>query len=279
MAADSARGERLMADNTPTPPAGPAKRRLVRRDFLTGTAAGVTAGLLGTRAATAVVPTDRAARALFGAMDVTYAQAGEDIVIQTLLEWVYGLKVATYLDVGAYEPILSNNTYLLYRLGGRGVLVEPNPDLTAKLRRTRPRDTVLPVGIGISDDPSADFYVMADPQLHTFDKDQAERLQREGASRIVRTIKMPLVNINAVIADHFGGAAPDVLSIDIEGLDFAVLKTLDFAKYRPKVICAETIITNTFKHNPDTLALLTKHGYAVRGMTYANTVFADATRI
>src|SRR5687768_18067755 len=33
--------------------------------------------------------------------------------------------------------------------------------------------------------------------------------------------------------------SPNLLSIDIEGLDLPILKTLDFEKYGPDVICAE----------------------------------------
>src|SRR5205807_3794 len=81
--------------------------------------------------------------------------------------------------------------------------------------------------------------------------------------------------LNRVIAEHFGGAAPDYLSIDIEGLDYAVLKTLDYAKYRPKVICVETLITATLRHNPKTPELLADNGYELRGMTYPNMFFVD----
>jgi hypothetical protein len=86
---------------------------------------------------------------------------------------------------------------------------------------------------------------------------------------------MPLVNINRVIAEHFGGAAPDFLSIDIEGMDFAVMKTLDYTRFRPKLICIETVITATMKHNPETLALMAEKGYELRGMTHPNTLFVD----
>ena len=54
-----------------------------------------------------------------------------------------------------------------------------------------------------------------------------------------------------------------------------MLKTLDFARFRPKLLCVETVITATFKHNPETLALLAEKGYELRGMTHANTLFVD----
>jgi FkbM family methyltransferase len=241
--------------------------QLFRRDFLFGAAGGVLGGVGLTRAATAVASLELSGRILLDGAHASYAQQGEDLVVAGL-----------FRDIGAFHPTVCSNTYLFYRNGSRGVLVEPNVDMAARCRRVRPRDATLNVGIGVTDDPSADFYLMANEQRHTFDKEVAERLQREGLP-IVAVVKMPLVNINAVIEEHFGGAAPDFLSIDIEGLDYAVLKTLDFARFRPKVICAETMSAATRRHNPDTIALLAAHGYEVRGMTHPNTIFADANAV
>lgn len=205
---------------------------------------------------------------------VSYAQFGEDLVADSLLS---SIKVAkpSYLDVGACDPVRLSNTYLFYLTGARGVLVEPNVALTERLRSERPGDSVLVAGIGTSDQSEADYYVMSAPDLNTFDKAQAERLHRDTVHKIVRVVKMPLLSINRVIAEHFGGVAPDFLSIDIEGMDYAVLKTLDYKRFRPKVICAETIITATLKENGDTTRLMTEHGYELRGMTLANTMYVD----
>jgi FkbM family methyltransferase len=270
-----------MSTATPTPTPAPAaapqptteKRsffRLPRRDFFVGGLAGLIAG----KAAGWVQPLEWTQKELPNGTKFSFAQFGEDLVASGLLSAI-GVEKPTYMDVGAYEPIRSNNTYLFFRRGGRGVLVEPNVALTDKLKRKRPGDTVLAAGIGVDNNPAADYYVLSDDELNTFDKDQAERLTRETTTKLIKVVKMPLLNINAVIAEHFGGGAPDFLSIDIEGMDFAVLKSLDFTRFRPKVLCVETIITATFKHNADTLALLAEKGYELRGMTHANTLFVD----
>ena len=56
----------------------------------------------------------------------SYSQQGEDLIILDIFRHLR-LKRPSYLDIGAWEPVKSNNTYLFYRLGSRGVLVEPNP--------------------------------------------------------------------------------------------------------------------------------------------------------
>jgi FkbM family methyltransferase len=252
--------------------------QLFRRDFLVGAVGGVTAGFGLTRAATAVAHPDLTSKVLLDGATISYAQQGEDLVLHSLFR-NFGGTPPTYLDIGAYEPVRRNNTYFFYARGSKGVLVEPNVDMADKCRRVRPRDTVLTVGIGVTDDPAADFYLMTEPELHTLDKEQAERLQRDGFAAVVSVIKMPLVNVNAVIDDHFGGSAPDLLSIDVEGLELPILKTFDFARFRPKVVCADTLVTGTRRLRPETAAFMAAHGYEVRSMTYANTIFVDAKLI
>ena len=264
-----------------------------RRTFLLGGLIGGAAGLLGGAAGVATAkapgwswtpkpepevkpepPLDPVLKDQPEGTKLSYAQFGEDLVAAGLF-YSIGVSKPTYLDVGAYEPIRSNNTYLFYRRGARGVLVEPNVAMTEKLKRERPDDKLIIAGVGIDDAASADYYVMSCDELNTFDKTQAERLDRETDQKILRVIKMPLLKLDRVIAENFGGAAPDFLSIDIEGLDYAVLKTLDYARFRPKVICVETLVTATLKHNPDTSKLLVEKGYELRGMTYPNVFFMD----
>ena len=50
-----------------------------------------------------------------------------------------------YVDVGAFHPFLFSNTAALHRSGWRGVNVEPNPDMAARLRQARPQDITLEV--------------------------------------------------------------------------------------------------------------------------------------
>lgn len=261
-------------DTTTPKLAPPARPR--RRSFLFG-AAGLLGGAAGVAAAKApgwrwnppAGPPELPEGTKF-----SYAQFGEDLVAAGLFH-ALGIDKPTFLDIGAYKPIKSNNTYLFYERGARGVLVEPNVGLSDELRRARPGDTLLVAGVGVTDATEADYYVMSYDELSTFSKEQAERLTATSDQTIVEVVKMPLLSLNRVIADHFAGAAPDFLSIDIEGLDFAVLKTLDFDRFRPKVICAETVLTGTLAHNPDTPKLLAEKGYELRGMTHPNVLFVD----
>lgn len=247
--------------------------QLVRRDFLVGAVSGLSAGGAAWFAAPAKWHEDR----LPLGTHLSYAQNGEDLVVESLFR-VLGIDRPTYVDVGAYEPLVCNNTYFFYRKGGHGVLVEPNVDLTPRLKKERPRDVVLTAGVGIDDTAELDYYILSLPQLNTFDRTRAEKIEADtgGQVRHLRTVKMPLLNINRVIADHLG-AAPDYLSVDVEGMDLAILKTLDFARFRPTVVCAEH--SDDPAGRAELYALMSGHGYAVRGQTYPNTIFVDKKRM
>jgi FkbM family methyltransferase len=259
-----------------SPAAGGAHRRAL---LLGGLAGGVAGAAGGTAAARWLFPPPPPERVEVEKKHPTgtklsYAQFGEDLVASSLF-YSIAMDRPTYVDIGAGEPIDSNNTYLFYLRGARGLLVEPNVDLAEMTRAERPGDKLLVAGVGVDAATEADYYVMTAPQLNTFDKEQAERLARDTAHKIARVVKMPLIDINKAIGDHFGTASPDFLSIDVEGLEFAILEKLDLKRFRPKVICVDTLVTGTLAQNPKSTAYLTARGYEVRGMTYPNTLYMD----
>jgi hypothetical protein len=181
---------------------------------------------------------------------------------------------------GPADPIILSNTYRFYLRGGRGVLVEPNPALAAKLRRVRPRDVVIEAGVGVKGDGAADYFVLSGegaPYHNTFSREEAEvdAARSGGKTWISEVRKIPLIPINRVLADHFPARAPDFLSIDAEGLDHDILASLDFGRWRPKVVCAETLIVRTNRVEQLTIELMKARGYVIRGSTWVNTIFMD----
>ncbi len=248
-----------------------------RRSFVAGTLAGASgaAALWSARTLSSKPPLPT----LTHAGRLSYSQMGEDLVLHDMLHLLMKLERPSYLDIGAADPINVNNTYLLYQTGSRGVLVEPNPTYVEKLRRVRPLDVVVGAGIGVDETQAADYYVIRGrPMLNTFSTEEVARLQKESREPVVeKVLKMPLLSLNHVIATHLG-KAPDLLSTDVEGLDAAILRTLDFERYRPAVIIAETVCMKTPRENSEITDLLLSRGYVVRGGSVYNTIYADPKR-
>ncbi len=250
-----------------------------RRDFVTGMAAGVAAsaaGLVGWEKAT---PPGTRLPWASRESHLSFSQQGEDLVLYHALRDVLKIARATYMDVGAAHPVQASNTYLLYFSGDRGLLVEPNPMYCGLLRRQRPRDTVLQAGIGVTEQTEANYYEIKEhPMLNTFSAETVERLQTgKPESVVARTVRMPLVNINRAIREHLG-RAPDLLSTDVEGLDYDILKTLDLSQFRPGIICAEGVPVSAGGPSP-IMAYLTSQGYLLRGGSMVNSIFVDGRRL
>ena len=211
---------------------------------------------------------------------LSFSQQGEDIVLFHVLHELMKIAAPTYMDVGAAYPVRGNNTYLLYTTGARGVLVEPNPALAEQLRSKRPGDIVVEAGIGVTAAVEADYYeIKGNAMLNTFSPEQVAHLQRGQAESVVaRVVKMPLLDINRVIQEHLG-KAPDLLSTDVEGMDDAIIRTLDLARFRPAAICAEAIPTTKSGRLSRTTRYLAAKGYIPRGGSVYNTIYVDARRI
>ena len=228
-----------------------------------------------TAPAAAVAPPDPP-----GPGELSFAQAGEDVIVNFLFNYLKQFKDIQYLDIGAWDPVVLNNTYLFYRKGFRGVLVEPNIAMCQKIRAVRPDDTTLEAGIGVTSAREADYYMMNESSWNTFSKDEADHMTKVtgGQIKVEKVIKMPLLNINDVMAKHFG-KAPAYVSIDAEGLHLAILKSIDYGRFRPLAICVETLVSGSRSAIPEIPAYMASQGYVGRGGSFVNTIFVDGERI
>jgi len=177
----------------------------------------------------------------------SFSAAGEDRLVIAWLRVAEGMKMSDvrYCDIGANHPKYLSNTFSLYRLGAHGVLIEPDPFLCAKLRSVRPRDSVLNVGVAFDDRRSAKLKRLSDRAFNTFLPAQADFVVKSSENwlsserqRIVDEIEVPLVPANDILAANFP-AGLDFLSIDTEGCNLAILKSIDLGQFRPKIICIE----------------------------------------
>lgn len=210
-----------------------------------------------------------------------YAQSGEDIILSHLF-YKMNISHPTYLDIGANHPAYISNTYYFYLRGSNGVCVEPNPNLYKKIKRSRPRDKVINIGIGINEETKADFYLFpryADG-LSTFSKEEAVYWEETGMRQLGRIkyekiIEVPLQTINTVIKNNFE-QTPDFISIDVEGLDLQILQSLDFDSYAPLVICVETLSYDQDQNEhkrEDIISFVKSKGYEIYADTHINTIF------
>ncbi|TSJ35973.1 FkbM family methyltransferase [Mucilaginibacter corticis] len=210
-------------------------------------------------------------------LNLSFSQCGEDIILLFLINSL-GLKGVKYLDIGTNDPREMNNTYLLYLKGHQGVCVEPDPAFHRKISRCRPKDMLIKAGVALTNQDNADFFLMDDPVLNTFSLAEAENMVDKHHRKIRKKISVQLVAINEILETHFTFETPLVISLDVEGLDFQILESIDYSRYRPGIICVETVeFSNNLSGKKDVAIaeFLNRRDYLLYADTHINSIFID----
>jgi len=197
----------------------------------------------------------------------SYSQCGEDILVQYIFN-LRGIATPSYIDVGANSPFFLNNTAIFYEMGSRGINIEANPQLAEGFQIYRPEDINLNIGID-NKKGELDFYMMQDDTLSTFSKTESNFMIANG-KKLLDIKKIKLDTISNILGIYCNNKFPDFLSIDVEGMDFEILKSIDFGKAFPKVICveaAEYSPTGAGARRNELIDFLVSKGY----YEYANT--------
>lgn len=195
----------------------------------------------------------------------SYSQYGEDLIINKLLD--YKTK-GVYLDIGANDPDLLNNTKFFYNKGWSGVNIEPNKTLFDKLSKYRTRDKNLNIGLGPKKD-KIPFYEMSEDTLSTFSKEDVFRMEKEGY-KIKSTKKVQVLPLKDIFNKHLYGVNVDFLSIDVEGFEIEVLKSNDWSKFR-----ASLIIVEINHKGEEIMNFLEKNNYSLVYKNHTNGIFSD----
>jgi FkbM family methyltransferase len=204
----------------------------------------------------------------------SYSQTGEDLLIKNILSNL-GVTKPNYLDIGAYHPTFISNTYLFYKLGGRGVIIEPDPLRSKIFLRTRPGDIFINSGVG-NTDGVMDYYQL--DALSTFSQLEKEQMEAKGY-RFNKTLKVSVVGINNILKRYFADRPLDLVSIDTEGYEMTIFKSWDFDNCRPKVMCVESVehSPNLFlvKKDQEIINFLQSKHYSILCDTINNLIFVD----
>ena len=180
-------------------------------------------------------------RGAFGKGPRYYAQFYEDYILGYVFK---DQAKGFYVDVGANDPDDSSVTKYFYLAGWRGINIEPIPELVEKLNKSRPEDTNK--GVAISDAPGElTFYKgVSASGLSTLSPTIAASHRAKGFE--FTTIKIPVVTLTTVLDEH-AKDAPEItfLNVDVEGFEKQVFSGLDFTRYHPRVIMAESTVPLT----------------------------------
>lgn len=184
----------------------------------------------------------------------SFSQHGEDVVLQEIFK---NKKNGFYIDIGSSHPFRISNTYLLYKNGWNGIAIDPLLHFKLLYKIWRRRDTFLNFGVA-EKAGLLTYHDMTPSVLSSFDEQYVGGLVEEGKATINNTYNVEVKNPNDIFDEYVGKEAIDFLSIDVEGLDYRILQSIDFSKYKPLVICVEF---NDEQQKKLITTLLTDRGY------------------
>jgi FkbM family methyltransferase len=148
-----------------------------------------------------------------------------------------------FVDVGAYDGVtFSNSLFFERHLGWQGICIEPLPDAFAKLRQSR---TAVCLNCAVSDRDGTGVFVDVDMPNYgkmysglrsEYDPRHVNILQRHATGG--RLINVPTRRLPDIL-DENGMRQVDYMSIDTEGGELKILKSIDLGRYNVRVISVE----------------------------------------
>lgn len=207
-----------------------------------------------------------------GSCKCFYSQEGEDMLLTRIMGNIR--FSGSFVDIGAHHPVKFSNTYKFYQAGWRGINIEATPGSRILFDRIRPHDINLEVPISDKKEELT-FYVFNHPELNTFSEEHVAEWDGKNGVKVIEKIKLVTSLINPIMEKYIPGKKDfDLLSIDVEGLDLRILKTLDFDKYKFRYIIAEDEpgdVTQCMKSSMT--AFLDLKGYKLLSKLYYSNIY------
>jgi FkbM family methyltransferase len=207
-----------------------------------------------------------------------FSQADEDLKIEELIG-----EVRWFVDIGADDGISGSNTLYFALRGAHGLCFEPVRETYTKLHwlhAMNPRVRTIRCGISNQNREgvmiAADFFSClpetedkAHTAVSTFHESATEKVKLLRFEDAIRGLSLP--------------AQCDLLSIDVEGHELNVLKSIDFAQHSLRAVVVETHLIDAqglckWRHRDleEIESLLLASNYRAVHRTWLNTIYLHA---
>lgn len=172
-----------------------------------------------------------------------YSQLWEDRIIDFLiLKDNNGIEKEykwLYIDIWGNDPIRNSNSYFFYKKWWRWINIEPNKNLIKKFIKKRPEDINLQIAAW-KENWNLTFYSFEVDQVSTCDTKAVKRYE-DAWHKVIDTYTVPVLTLEKIFDTYAKDRKIDILSVDVEWLDMAVLESNNWEKYKPIYIIVETV--------------------------------------
>ena len=177
-----------------------------------------------------------------------------------ILSALKGLRNGTFLECGAFDGETASNTLSLEReYGWSGYLIEPIPDLYTQVVRKNRNVTSLNACISAE---------TKETLVNVMSKEQESKIMEQARPD---TVQVPCFKFTSIMS-AFKLQSIDYFSLDVEGFELAVLKTIPFEKYDIKTLSVE------YLHSPGGKQPILDYMLSKNYTLIADIEFADPKR-
>lgn len=138
-----------------------------------------------------------------------------------------------FLDIAATDGVRKNNTYVLEKyFGWTGICIEPNPHFFEKLQKNRGcivNDSIL------SDKKETVNFRIDNGELGGIIANDTDNKYKEGAEIISKQTK----TLTEILQQYDAPKEIDYFSLDVEGAEERIIRSLDFDTYTFKCLTIE----------------------------------------
>lgn len=148
------------------------------------------------------------------------------------------------VEVGAANGVENSHTkFLIDEWEWSGILIEPHPDFFRNLSQVHAgKDRVRLVNKAIcTEEGQHEFYLArAISRLFLDEKKKQDFLGGGWGKKVTGSVQVEAVRLDNLL-DSMGGVPKefDLLSIDAEGMDLNVVESMDWKRWRPRLVCIE----------------------------------------
>ncbi len=190
---------------------------------------------------------------------MSFSQHKQDLILHDC--FFRDIREGTFVELGAMDGIKFSNTYYYEKnLGWSGLCVEPNPFEFKKLCKNR---TCIVENCLVSDDTAAVSFLAIDGYgaglsgiVSNYDEKHLKRVNADKESKGLRQyIALTPVTLQSLLNKHRISHI-NFLSLDVEGSELSVLKSIDF----DSTVIDYMLIENNYD-NDDVFNYVVKLGY------------------